>query len=188
MLTHTCHTEHLPAVESCPLLALRAIYSRSQKSAEKLAQSARQPAEAYFDSPSIKGQSLGDLLDREDIDAVIVALPIPIQPEVIKRAIAAGKHVLSEKPIAKDVETAEELIRWYEEQHCEKLWSVGENFRFFEPLAFGAEQVRKMGGEIMTFNVKMYGLIDEDNEYSKSAWYEHPAKSLFILAGTYLVE
>lgn len=39
---------------------------------------------------------LDELLKREDIDAVIVALPIPKQPEIIEKALKAGKHVLSE--------------------------------------------------------------------------------------------
>ena len=40
-------------------------------------------------------------------------LPILVQPDFIKKALSAGKHVLAEKPIAKDVATATELLDWY---------------------------------------------------------------------------
>lgn len=134
-----------------------------------MTQNAKNPAEAYFDSVSTDGHSLDDLFERKDIDAVIVLLPTHISSDVIKRAVAAGKHVLSEAPIAKDVETAEGLIGWYEEQDCKEIWIVGENLRFFEPLAFGAEQVRKMRGEIVTFSVKMYDLVEDgDHQHPKS--------------------
>lgn len=36
------------------------------------------------------------MLKREDVQAVIVALPISSQPEIIEKAWKAGKHVLSE--------------------------------------------------------------------------------------------
>ena len=124
----------------------------------------------YYDSPATSDHSLDDLLARQDIDAVIIALPICVQPIVIKKAIDAGKHVLSEKPIAKDVETAARLIKWYKHQKREAIWSVGENFRFFDPITFAAEQIEKLGGELLTFSVDLYGYIDEHDEYFRTAW------------------
>ena len=162
--------EHLPAIEACSLLSLKAIYSQSQQSADRLARTAKKPTDIYFDSPTNSAESLDNLLDRDDIDAVIIALPILVQPDVIKRAIAAGKHVLSEKPIAKDVQEAVQLIRWFNDRAQGEVWSVGENFRFFEPLDFAAQQVRKMGGEIVSLSVEMYGLVEESDEYYQSTW------------------
>ena len=167
-------SEHLPAVQATPLLSLKAIYSRSKASADKLAKSAARPVRTYYDSPTVSSHSLNDLLARTDIDAVIIALPICIQPTVIKIAIEAGKHVLSEKPIAKDIETAAQLIRWYKLQRREQLWSVGENFRFFEPIVFAFEQIKKLGGELVTFSVDLHAFIDETDEYYQTAWYVAP--------------
>lgn len=165
--------EHLPAVQATPLLSLKAIYSRSKASADKLAKGVAKPVKTYYDSPSptTSSHSLDDLLARKDIDAVIIALPICIQPTVIKEAIEAGKHVLSEKPIAKDVETAAQLIRWYKHQRREQIWSVGENFRFFEPIVFAFEQIKKLGGELVTFSVDLHAFIDENDEFYRTAWY-----------------
>lgn len=94
-----------------------------------------------------------------------------MQPSVIKAAIEAGKHVLSEKPIAKDIETAARLIRWYEHQIREEIWSVGENFRFFEPITFAVEQIKRLGGELVTFSVDLHAFIDENDEFYQTSWY-----------------
>ena len=101
---------------------------------------------------------------------MVIALPICVQPTVIKAAIEAGKHVLSEKPIAKDVATAMRLITWYKHQKREALWSVGENFRFFNPVTFAAEEIKKLGGELVTFSVDLYAFIDDKDDFYNTAW------------------
>ncbi|CAF9943289.1 MAG: hypothetical protein ALECFALPRED_010992 [Alectoria fallacina] len=166
--------EHLPAVQATTLLTLKAVYSRSKACADNLANRAAKPVKTYYDSPTTSNHSLEDLLARKDIDAVIIALPICVQPTVIKEAIEAGKHVLSEKPIAKDIETAAHLIRWYKHQRREEIWSVGENFRFFEPVVFAVEQIKRLGGELVTFSVDVLAFIDEDDEYYRTAWRQKP--------------
>ncbi|MEZ4609960.1 MAG: Gfo/Idh/MocA family oxidoreductase [Caldilineaceae bacterium] len=53
---------------------------------------------------------LDALLARPGIAAVDIALP-SVQPDVLRRALAAGKHVLSEKPIAPDHARAQALMQ-----------------------------------------------------------------------------
>ena len=85
---------------------------------------------------------------------------------MIKKAIAAGKHVLSEKPIAKDLATARELIEWYKDIKAPRpIWGVAENFRFIESVTYATEQIRAIGGEIVTFSFSLYALVKDDDKY-----------------------
>jgi predicted dehydrogenase len=45
-----------------------------------------------------------------EIDAVVIATPTSTHYELVGRALAAGKHVLAEKPLAEGSEHAEELV------------------------------------------------------------------------------
>lgn len=55
-------------------------------------------------------ESLAALLARPDIDAVILATPEQVRLEQLRACAAAGKHILSEKPLAPDTAQADEMI------------------------------------------------------------------------------
>ena len=52
-----------------------------------------------------------DALADPAVDAALIALPHDIHADMAERALRAGKHVLVEKPIAIDIETAERLVQ-----------------------------------------------------------------------------
>lgn len=92
-------------------------------------------------------------------------LPINNQPEVVRKALSAGKHVLSEKPVAKDVATAKELVGWYRSLSNPPIWAVAENFRYTLSLTEAAKAVKDLGGKVLTFHLKRYGFVKEDDKY-----------------------
>ena len=138
---------------------LKAIYSRSLQSAKTLATN-NADVDLYSDD-SGSGNSLDDLLGRSDIHGVIIALPILNQPEYIRKALLAGKHVLSEKPIAENVGDAKALLKWYRSEIDTKkvTWSVAENNRFLNTFAAAAEARKKMG-RTLGFRVRMQTLVE----------------------------
>jgi predicted dehydrogenase len=51
-----------------------------------------------------------ELLADDAVEAVVVATPVPTHADLARRALAAGKHVFVEKPMALGADEAEELV------------------------------------------------------------------------------
>ncbi|KAF2103695.1 NAD(P)-binding protein [Rhizodiscina lignyota] len=180
-------TEHLPAVQACSDLELKAVYSRSEKSAQSVVSDSS--VGVYFDNPPTSDRTLKTLLSRSDIQAVIVVLPINNQPAIVKQCIEAGKHVLSEKPIARDVKDALELTKWYEAYSSPQkpIWGVAENWRYYAPFLKAADLVKEMkqnGGKLVTFRLEVFGFMSESSEYYHTEWRKTPEfQGGFVLDG-----
>jgi len=52
-----------------------------------------------------------EVLAAEDVDAVLLSLPIHLAAQFILDAVQAGKHVICEKPIAANLEQGRELVQ-----------------------------------------------------------------------------
>ncbi|KAI4866735.1 oxidoreductase family protein [Hypoxylon rubiginosum] len=169
--------QHIPAALASPLLSIKAIWSRSLKTAEDAAKLV--PADAgpvdLYSSDAGAGKSYEDILKRDDITGVILALPIVDQPAYIEKALAAGKHVLAEKPLAKDVATALALIEYYKRVSAETAasFAVAENFRFTPSYLYAAEEVKKLG-KVTGFVVRVSFMMEQSNKYFKT-WRIKPA-------------
>ncbi len=57
-----------------------------------------------------------DVLEDPDVDAVVVATPVPTHAGLTRRALLAGKHVFVEKPMALTATDAEELVTLADER------------------------------------------------------------------------
>lgn len=55
-------------------------------------------------------ETLDDVLDDESVDAVVIATPVYTHYELARRCLAAGKHVLVEKPLTASTVEAQALI------------------------------------------------------------------------------
>lgn len=119
-----------------------------------------------YSQDSGTGKSLDDLLARSDIHAVIICLPIFNQPEYIRKALLASKHVLSEKPVAENVKDGQALIQWYraEIDTTKVTWAVAEQFRFLGCFNHAARSVEQMG-RILQFRLRKQGLMDGGKYY-----------------------
>ena len=68
-----------------------------------------------------------ELLARDDVDIVDVVLPSFLHHEVASAALAAGKHLLLEKPMCLNIADCDNLIRLAKENGC--LLAVGHELR-----------------------------------------------------------
>lgn len=170
---------HLPALAALGSSAppLKAVYSRSEKSSRDLAQAAARvlnlqvPPSVYHDGDG--PTSLDALLSRNDIAAVIIVLPITTQPSIILKALAAGKHVISEKPVAPDVQTGLKLIADYNNNYKPKglIWRVAENFEAEPGIQAAAEAVRAGKiGQVHSFKAAVINYMDKESKWYNTPW------------------
>jgi predicted dehydrogenase len=62
-----------------------------------------------------------DLLEDEMLDAIVVAAPLHSRPELVRRALLAGKHVLTRSPMTVDGREADELAELAEQRNLRLL-------------------------------------------------------------------
>ena len=98
---------HLEALAKTPEAKVISLYDVAPERASRTA--------AAFDVPHVD-QTLEDLLDRSEIEAVIVATPPFAHCEQTTMALAAGRHVLCEKPFALNASEAESMVEAANEQ------------------------------------------------------------------------
>jgi predicted dehydrogenase len=114
------------------------------------------------------------------------SLPILNQPDYIRKALSAGKHVLAEKPIAKDIATATDLLNWYNSNikgASKPTFTIAENFRFLSSYAYGAEQARTLG-RVLEFRTKVSMSVQPGSKYFETAWRKKPEyQGGFLLDG-----
>jgi len=72
---------------------------------------------------------LDDVFADGEIDAVDICLPTPLHRDVAERALAAGKHVFLEKPLALSVEDGEAILAAAERSG--RIFMVGLVLRFW---------------------------------------------------------
>ena len=94
-------SRHLSIASEAPHIALVA--------AADLIEANRTNATARFNPPKMYSNDL-DLLNDDEVEAVVLAFPTQYRTEVALRAFERGKHVLIEKPIAMNTAEVEQLI------------------------------------------------------------------------------
>jgi NDP-hexose-3-ketoreductase len=90
----------LPAVAATAGITLTAVASRTPAKAQAFA--------TRFGAAAVHGYDR--LLAREDVDAVYLPLPSGLHGHWIARSLAAGKHVLAEKPLTTELDETARLV------------------------------------------------------------------------------
>lgn len=112
-----------------------------------------------------RAESLEDIMEAADIDAVIIATPNDLHDSHVRLAAAAGKHVFCEKPFALSASSATEMVKACEEAGVRLM--VGHIMHFYP----GIEAVKAMAdkgdfGRILTMHVERTGWEGKKQEVS----------------------
>ncbi len=102
----------------------------AQAAAEEIAED--EPVDAYTELP--------EMLEREDIQAVIVAAPNFLHADLTRRAAEAGKHVFCEKPMALNVADARAMIEACDSAGVKLM--IGQVLRYLPPFVWIIDLVR----------------------------------------------
>ena len=136
--------EHSRAVRSVDGLALAAVCDTSQERLDHAAAAA--PGVATTTSAEA-------LLDRDDVDLVVVSTPPSSHARWALRAIAAGKHVVLEKPFAIRTADADEVLA---AAHDAGLLAVVYQNRRFDPDHLAVRRIIERGDIGEVFHVETF--------------------------------
>lgn len=154
-------TVHLPALKLLrDQFEIVAVCSRTHDSALRLAGELDQPVDIATD--------FSELLKRDDIEAVDIAVPILAMPPLIQAALKAGKHVISEKPIAATVAAGRDLLA---AQPDNRVWMVAENWRYIPTVIDAAERIQHGDiGAIRMVSLALPIAMNANNKYFHTPW------------------
>jgi len=127
-----------------------------------------------------------ELLKRPDISVVMLGLPNHLHAPIGIEALAAGKHVFVEKPIANTLEETDSMLSTAE-QHGVQVF-VGHSQRFFATTVAARELVRsgQYGAPIMARDVwtKAFGIE------SRPPWFVDRSRGggMWLMNGAHMID
>lgn len=114
------------------------------------------------------------LLARRDLEAILVALPIDQNAPVVQDCLAAGKHVLCEKPLAHTLTAAQQLRDFA--QHASPVLLVGENYYYRDDFNDAKKLIAEGRiGEVFLISYETTGEVDHTKSYGATPWRQVPA-------------
>jgi len=101
--------------------------------------------EAGLDVAAIVGRDgWRDLLKRNDIDLISIAMPPSLHVEMSVAALEAGKHVICEKPTAMNAAEAEKMVA-AAKTHAKQIAIIDHELRFLPSFRAARERIGEIG-------------------------------------------
>jgi len=145
------------AINASPLTELAAVYDVNQDLARDLGE--------RFQTPIM--DSLDELLSNSNVDVVYIAVPHYLLASLTKQALEAGKHVLTEKPLAISLEDVDTLIALANEREL----TLGVYYEMrYAPAHGPARELIQAGAIGNIIGVQIQTLIDKPLTYWQSGY------------------
>lgn len=108
-----------------------------------------------------------EMLEKADIEAVIIATPLWMHARMAIAALEAGKHVFCEKTMAKSIDDCVEMNKLAEKK--ERVLQIGHQ-RFYSPIYWDMYRMVMGGdlGDVYTIRCQWH----RNSNWSKARWWE----------------
>jgi len=150
-----CGTASIPvceAISDSPLTELAAVYDVNMDMARDVGQRFQVPIMENFD----------DLLNNSDVDAAYIAVPHYLLAPLTQQALQAGKHALTEKPLAISLEEVDGLMALAHERQL----TLGVFYEMrYAPAHAPARELIRAGAIGDIIGVRIQTLIDKPLKY-----------------------
>ncbi len=168
---------HWPALRQLTAqYTIVAFANHSRPNAERFASYSGVGMEQYH-------QDYHDLLRRDDLDTVLISLPIPLNYQVTREALQAGKNVICEKPAGANLEEGQAFLALAEE-YPDRTVLIAENFFYRDDLRLARSLLDN--GAIGRVHLMVWRnvsqLIPRPGKFSSTPWRHDP----YYLGGPHL--
>ncbi len=112
-----------------------------------------------------------DLLRRDDVDAVLISLPIPLNLQMTRAALEAGKHVICEKPSGANEAEGRAFVE-LAAAHPERTVLIAENLFYRDDLRLARSLIDEGHlGRVHLVAWRMVSqLVPRPDEFSSTPW------------------
>ncbi|HEX2915315.1 MAG TPA: Gfo/Idh/MocA family oxidoreductase [Chloroflexia bacterium] len=126
---------------------------------------------AELDSPECRWTTdYRELLANEEIEAVLLSLPIHLNAQIMLEAALAGKHIIAEKPLAANLEQAKELVANLKNfDHL--VIEIAENFHYREDFLKAKEWIESGRiGDVFLIEMQARFWTDPSKGFASTPW------------------
>ena len=164
---------HWPALRQMPdKFQIVAVCNRTPEKAQEFARMVEM--ERAENGPVAIESDYRKLLERRDLEALLVALPIDQNAPVVQDCLTAGKPVLCEKPLAHTLVEAQRLLDF--SRQAAPVLLVGENYYYRDDFN-DAQKIIAAGniGEVFLISYEATGEVNHTKSYGATPWRQVPA-------------
>ena len=161
---------HWPALVRLPdRFAIAGFANRTRATAEEFARQAGLTMDGYC-------ADYHEVLANRAVDAVLISVPIAQLLPIARDALAAGKHVLCEKPPGVNLDEAREFVALVQ-QYPHQKFMMTENFIYRDDLRLARSLLDEgaIGCPQLLFERWVDRLVPTPGEYSGTPWRYRPA-------------
>ena len=156
---------HLPSYQEMPEnFKVVAAYNRTKSKALGFAEKADIPVEKVYDD-------LDQIMNDPSVDFVDALLPVQFNVQTVQKAVAAGKPILLEKPIAANMKQARELVELADS--TDLPIGIAENWLYLSCIDIAKKQLERIG-EVVGFTHNSTGPFAANSKYLATSWRQSP--------------